>query len=451
VRHERGTWKLERLTTGVMLLGAFAVPLGGVSIHTPGSVHPARAVVAVEDSAARSYSSAKPVIRSSTKHADAKVPTTLSERPVAAANVDADPPPVRFPPWWSGICDVNNIPWSFPLSSWDGLTACGPGPSRGGYDVAVEFFPGAWGEYDWECVELSMRWLYLEYGVRPYPANGSQVVADYSRADGGDLQKVPNDGMSVPRPGAVLSMGSMWGEGHTAVVTATNVTDGEGTINILEQNMNGGNGTNTLRVTDDVVEPDYGMPVTGWLQAPVAVGTGEPGSDSRVESGVDRDDDPGADPDVDPAPDLVRDGSFDYGSRGWHRVRRSWLVIVPSGRLETRPYDGNHFGVTNTSIPGGGIYQDVSLPIRAGERFCAGAVVVTASAHSGARGKMALWLLGKSENQSSLVGFGPLPGASQWTPVSTCLTANGPHSGLRIQFYDAEKTPTLGIDAVDVR
>ena len=31
--------------------------------------------------------------------------------------------------------------------------------------------------------------------------------------------------------------------------------------------MNGGNGTNTLEVVDNVVEPDYGMPVTGWLQA----------------------------------------------------------------------------------------------------------------------------------------------------------------------------------------
>ncbi len=96
----------------------------------------------------------------------------------------------------------------------------------------------------------------------------SDVVADYSPADGGDLAKVANDGGSVPRPGDVLSMGSLWGEGHTAVVTAVHVTGGNGTIDILEQNMNGGNGRNTLGVVDDVVGPDYSMPVTGWLQAP---------------------------------------------------------------------------------------------------------------------------------------------------------------------------------------
>ncbi len=96
-----------------------------------------------------------------------------------------------------------------------------------------------------------MRWLYLEYGVRPYSANGSGVVWNYSRADGGNLEKVANDGTSVPKPGDVLSMGSVWGEGHTAVVTAVNVTEGYGSIDILEQNMDGGNGTNTLAVVGE--------------------------------------------------------------------------------------------------------------------------------------------------------------------------------------------------------
>ena len=173
----------------------------------------------------------------------------VAQRVILVAASTADPPPVRFPPWWSGNCDANNYPGSFPLSSWDGLTACGPGVHRGGWDRTVAFFSHAWGEYEWECVELSMRWLYLEYGVRPYPANGSEVVDYYSAADGGDLQKMANDGSSVPAPGDVLSMEPTWEEGHTAVVTATNVTDGTGTIDILEQNMDGGNGTNTLGVS----------------------------------------------------------------------------------------------------------------------------------------------------------------------------------------------------------
>jgi hypothetical protein len=179
-----------------------------------------------------------------------------------------DPPRVESPPWWSGTCDDNEYPGSFPLSSWDGLTACGPGPNRGDYDLAIEFYPGAFGVLEWECVELSMRWMYLEYGVRPYPADGSGVVANYSPAYGGDLRKFSNNGSSVPQPGAVLAMGSAWDEGHTAVVTGTHVVHGDGTVDILQQNMNGGNGMGVLDVVNDVVEPDCGMPVTGWLQAP---------------------------------------------------------------------------------------------------------------------------------------------------------------------------------------
>ena len=275
-----------------------------------------------------------------------------------------------------------------------------------------------------------MRWLYLEYGVRPYPADGSGVVANYSPADGGDLQKIANDGSSVPRPGDVLSMEPTSQEGHTAVVTATNVSGGDGTISILEQNMNGGNGKNTLGVVGNIVQPDYGMPIAGWLQAPLSARSFTAGA---------------------PAADLVHDGGFNYGDgAGWRASVHSWLGIEPAGRLATRPYEGNGFGVTNTSVRGGGIFQDISFPVSTGDSFCADAEVVSAGARSGARGDMTIWLLGRTENQSSSAAFGPLEGKGQWAPVSTCITATGSHARIRIQFYDAPKTPTLGVDAVDV-
>ena len=114
-----------------------------------------------------------------------------------------------------------------------------------------------------------------------------------------------------------------WEEGHTAVVTATNVTNGDGTIDILEQNMDGGDGTNTLGVIDDVVQPDYGMPVTGWLQAPASTVSGYPGV---------------------PAADLVDDGGFNHhDGRGW-QTSHSRLGIEPAGKLLTGPYEGNGFG-----------------------------------------------------------------------------------------------------------
>jgi hypothetical protein len=64
---------------------------------------------------------------------------------------------------------------------------------------------------------------------------------------------------------------------------------------------------------------------------------------------------------------------------------------------------------------------------------------------------MTIWLYGESPSQSSSVNFGPLPGRSQWTHVSTCVTATRPHSEIRVRLYDAPETPRLGVDAVDVR
>ena len=367
-------------------------------------------------------------------------PATLAEsrpaqrRSAPVAGQSEDPPPVRTPAWWSGVCDDNNHPGSFVLSSWDGLTACGPGVNRGGEDVAVNFFPGAWGELEWECVELSMRWLYLEYGVRPYPANGSGVVANYTRADGGDLDKIVNDGSSVPLPGDVLSMEPTSTEGHTAVVTATNVVHGNGSISILEQNMNGGNGTNTLSVVDNIVQADFGMPVTEWLQSPRAVSTSVPTADRA---------------------DLVQDGGFNHAhghpdGSGWRSAPDSHLEILPAGKIATRPYAGNGFAMTYTSVAGGGIYQDIPFRVSSGESFCADAELVTAGRRSDAQGDMTIWLLGRSATQSSTVRYGPLPGGNRWTRRSTCVTARRAHSDIRVQFYVDPNTPALGIDAVDV-
>ena len=64
---------------------------------------------------------------------------------------------------------------------------------------------------------------------------------------------------------------------------------------------------------------------------------------------------------------------------------------------------------------------------------------------------MTVWLYGESPSQSSSVSFGPLPARNDWTAVSSCVTAVRPHSEIRIRFFDAPRTPRLGVDAVDLR
>jgi hypothetical protein len=176
------------------------------------------------------------------------------------------------PLWWNGDCDTNYYKANssgrsaYGLGgSYRGVKACGPRPwSDGAPDVVVRFFTGAWGEYEWECVELSMRYLYLAYAIPPYHANGKDVVANYP---GTRLRRVANGAVGqAPVPGDVLSYGPTTTYGHTSVVSASNVdASGNGTIIIVEQNSSAA-GTKTLTVSSWVVQAS--MTVSGWLHEP---------------------------------------------------------------------------------------------------------------------------------------------------------------------------------------
>ena len=184
---------------------------------------------------------------------------------------------IQYPNWWQGgTCDPGNDPGSESLgASWHGLVACGPGPTQGGSDHVVSFFPGAWGELEWECVELSMRWMYLAWGVNPYPADGWDVVRDYGlfkaqyNPDEPQLVVVTNGTVgAVPQPGDVVSVGRTQYDnfGHTAVVTANAMdAQGDGTITLIQQNGGAGNDGWTTYPVDNWVVADG---VTGWLHNP---------------------------------------------------------------------------------------------------------------------------------------------------------------------------------------
>jgi hypothetical protein len=180
------------------------------------------------------------------------------------------------PVWWHGVCDGNsqtgNYPGSTPLGAvFDGLVACGrpPGDSN---DALVQFFPGAWGEFEWECVELSMRWMYQAWGVEPYGANGYDVVQNYPNGATGfpRLDVVQNGTPGIaPQIGDVLSMKDSSQFGHTEVVALSTVNSaGNGSLLAITENYgNGNDGWIPLTVTHWVVSSP-GMSVTGWLHNP---------------------------------------------------------------------------------------------------------------------------------------------------------------------------------------
>ncbi len=183
--------------------------------------------------------------------------------------------PLPAPPWWSGSCDVDNYPGAHPLgAAYRGVVVCGPRRNAdGGVDRLVRFYSGAWGEQEWECIELAMRYMYLAYGVSPYSANGMDVYANYSTADGGGLVKIANGTAGVPpAPGDVITFGPLTSSplGHVGVVESVSIdTNGNGTVRILSQNDTV-DGWRTLPIQSWAVNgPSQGLgAVPGWLHKP---------------------------------------------------------------------------------------------------------------------------------------------------------------------------------------
>jgi hypothetical protein len=164
-----------------------------------------------------------------------------------------------FPSWWDGDCNVGNHPDSEPLGgSYRGLPACGP---RYTYKI-VDFGEGA-KQYEWQCPELTKRYLYLAYGTPPYLGHGKDVVNNYPEDN---LDKVENGTpYKAPEPGDVISYGGPnTAYGHTSLVTESTVdSEGTGEITIIEQNATA-DGIRTHTVDNWWVWSSY--EAVNWLQ-----------------------------------------------------------------------------------------------------------------------------------------------------------------------------------------
>jgi hypothetical protein len=204
--------------------------------------------------------------------ASATTPRAITAMSVAAA-----------PSWWSGICDATNwnaraaaAGWhgagAHPLgASYLGVAVCGPRPSVDGAPNVLWKRPG-WGELEFQCVELAMRFMAQVYGVSAYDANGDSVVRNYQAADGGGLVKVSNGTVGIaPQPGDVISFDSP-GLGHVGVVAASNVdASGDGSITMLSQNDTS-DGWRTLNVARWRVAGFGSYSPYGWLHDPAGRG-----------------------------------------------------------------------------------------------------------------------------------------------------------------------------------
>ncbi len=261
------------------------------------------------------------------------------------------------PTWWSGNCDSNNDPGSYPLgASYQGVEACGPI----GRMHEVQFFPNAWGEYEWQCTELVFRYLYLAYNVNPYKAYGNQVVSNYRIYNPqGPLTPVSNKGVPnvLPSDGDVLSYDGTQNNphGHSSIVTSVSVnSSGYGTISVIEENGTS-NGVDQVGVSNWKLIIPYKSSqlkdVNGWLHMP------NQGSEA-VHNPVTIDN-------LDGRMEIFQvgsDGQLYYQSengngnwQGWQSLGGNWpnqpaVAINPDGRLEI-------FAVGDQGKSGGGLFH----------------------------------------------------------------------------------------------
>ncbi|WP_030197438.1 hypothetical protein [Streptomyces sp. NRRL S-87] len=146
------------------------------------------------------------------------------------------------------------------------------------------------------------------------------------------------------------------------------------------------------------------------------------------------------------------DPGFDAGAAGWTvwPGGTSNFTTYGPGVVGNDPFEGNGFAATNTSVAGGGFYQDRAAWIPAGTTYCVSAELATQGAAGGARGTLALWFVGSTASESSDKHVTGLGGGNDWTRVDVCHTASSPHTAVRVQFYPEPDSPTMVVDAVDL-
>lgn len=163
---------------------------------------------------------------------------------------------VSYPSWWNGHdCNSgnNNNASGAAYSTWEGLYACYPlsgGQWTKTQPNIYDPIPHATGSGGlmWQCVDLSKRWMYLEYGLRAIGVtDGSTLASDYYNYyhNSHTMYLITFiSGYTYPVIGDVISLKWSNGGAHTAVVTDSSIDgSGNGYISVLQENAYGSGST----------------------------------------------------------------------------------------------------------------------------------------------------------------------------------------------------------------
>jgi hypothetical protein len=163
----------------------------------------------------------------------------------------------------SGFCATGApSPAPYMGNSYDGVAACGTkyGDDGNSNEQGPVSYDGI--QFDsvgFQCVELVMRYMYYDFGVAPYSANGNTVVSNYSGSV--FTKEIDPAADGLPSIGDILSFAGTSSNpyGHTSIVIGVSSSS----ISTLNENDTS-KGLDTVPVSKGVV----GGGVTGWLHNP---------------------------------------------------------------------------------------------------------------------------------------------------------------------------------------
>ena len=156
--------------------------------------------------------------------------------------------------------------------------------------------------------------------------------------------------------------------------------------------------------------------------------------------------------DVNVTESMAANGGFETGTSSWaiYPGTATNFQVYANAPGAPSAHGESHWGATNTTSNGGGIYQDIALNTSAGQVVCGSAWVRSEAPASGASGTFALFLLGSTADEGAGASFSGLPNGNDWTQVHTCVEATGSHTIVRVQLYPTPGGPTVEIDDVNV-
>jgi surface antigen len=170
-------------------------------------------------------------------------------------------------PYSSSFCSRYGV--RYMGTTYNGVAACGnafPNNNQGEISYnGVEF-----DSVGFQCVELAARYFYYVTGQHPPLVQDASDYAYYLATDGGygiyptGLTGGTSTFQSSLTPGNIISMWSASDQtGHVAVVTNVNVTGGNGTITVMDENA-AANGTDTITVSGGKMSYEGMYPDFQW-------------------------------------------------------------------------------------------------------------------------------------------------------------------------------------------